>query len=121
MVSKPDAPCYRTWVEQEAARIGSDKCTLALDWNVWCCFEHDLSCHFAKDPRDAYRWFREGAEAPWLVAKEHRRADADKRFWSCNRKLVKAQGGNWFTRRLKLLRTDARYLGVRVGAVLPPF
>lgn len=108
--------CYKTFVTDEAERIGSDKCTLALDWNVWCCYEHDLSCHFAKDPRDAYRLHRGGVADYWGQAKAHPRREADQRFWRCNRKAVPKTMG-----RLKrwgwMLRSDVRYLGVRIGAI----
>ena len=108
---------YHEWVEHEAILYKSDRCTLSIDWNVWCCLEHDLSCLFGKDPRDAYRLWKCGETDIWLKAKEHQRRDADKRFWKCNREMVKKHHGNFFTRRLLLLRTDVRYLGVRVGAI----
>jgi hypothetical protein len=33
---------YREWVEDEAARLGSDGCTMALGLKVFCCKEHDV-------------------------------------------------------------------------------
>jgi hypothetical protein len=102
---------YDEFVTLEAIKINSDKCTFATDWNVWCCYEHDLACHYAKDPRDAFERARAGYPNYWQVAKELRRKDADKRFWQCNRAKAPSLAGR--------LRSDVRYLGVRLGALWP--
>lgn len=106
---------YRSWVRQEAIRIKSDKCTFARDWNVWCCYEHDLACHFGKDPRSAYRKWRAGAslEQAWLTADSMRRRQADLRFWKCNEQRSQTK---W-----EKTRSKVRYIGVRIGAILPPY
>lgn len=107
---------YHEWVEAEAITAKSDKCTFSLDWNVLCCLEHDLSCLYGKDPRDAYRLWKLRATDYWLRACYHARRDADKRFWKCNREMVKSNHNGikkWFG----LLRTDFRYVGVRIGAI----
>ena len=110
---------YKEWVEAEARKINSDKCTLSLDWNVWCCLRHDLSCYYGKDPLDAYLLWRNGELDCWAKADKQPRREADKQFWQCNREMVKGQGVNWFKKRWGLLRTDFRYLGVRVGELWP--
>ena len=102
---------YQDWVISEAKAANSDACTKALDWNVWCCYEHDLSCLYAKDPRDAYRKWKESPVDYWCRASYHRRRDADKRFWRCNRELDPSAVGK--------LRSDVRYIGVRIGALWP--
>lgn len=102
---------YQVWVVTEARIIKSDGCTKSRDWNLWCCYEHDLACHYGKDPRDAFRHFKEGAPDYWLRAAYFRRRDADKRFWQCNRKAAPALVGK--------IRSDIRYIGVRIGALWP--
>lgn len=108
---------YADWLVKERNELHFDKCTMSLDWNVQCCDEHDWTCSLARDPRDGYRRWRGGDPDYRINAKEFSRHDADKRFWKCNREMVKKNHGNWFTRRLLLLRTDVRYVGVRIGAV----
>jgi len=101
---------YKDWIVSEAIAVASDKCTFALDWNVWCCYEHDLACLYAKDPRDAYLHWQAGCKDYWLQADYMRRSAADKRFWRCNRELDPSIIGK--------LRGDARYLGVRAKGIL---
>ena len=108
---------YKQWVEQEAIELKSDKCTMALDWNVWCCFQHDWTCSLGKDPYDGYRLWKLGDPDYRLNAREMSRRDADTRFWRCNREMVEQNTGNWFKRRWGMLRADVRYVGVRIGAV----
>lgn len=101
------------WVIVEALYIKSDKCTFARDWNVWCCYRHDLSCHYGRDPYSAYKFWCLGEKEYWLKAKGERRRDADIEFWKCNRK----RSRDWKDK----VRSNVRYLGVRVGALLPPY
>ena len=91
----------------------SDKCTCALDWNVWCCYEHDLACLFGKDPRSAYRLWKGGEEHYWEKASVLQRRPADRRFWRCNRRHAPSFWGR--------VRSNIRYIGVRIGAFLPPY
>lgn len=93
---------YEEWVIKHAKRINSDGCTAVSEWNHWCCLEHDLACHYGKDPREAYK-------VGWKDAPPLSRAEADKRFWKCNREASPTLWGK--------LRADIRYLGVRLGAV----
>lgn len=118
-MSQPES-AYMLWVANEAAEMKSDNCTFSLDWNVWCCWEHDWTCSLARDPRDGYRLWKVGDPDYRINAKEMSRKDADKRFWKCNRSMVKTNRSGWkkFT---GLLRTDFRYAGVRIGAFLPPY
>lgn len=102
--SAAGAASYKEWVIQEAAKINTDGCTKALDWNLWCCYEHDLACHYGKDPEDAFH-------VGWLEAPYLRRKEADRRFWRCNR--------NAAPNPLGALRADIRYIGVRIGALWP--
>jgi hypothetical protein len=98
---------YQEWIISEALKIHSDKCTFAKDWNVWCCYEHDLACHFKKDPRSAFQL------QSWALAVPLSRKEADRRFWRCNRRQEPSAWGRF--------RSDLRYLGVRIGAFLPPY
>lgn len=103
--SQPTTLSYKEWVVEEAAKVSSDACTFARDWNVWCCYEHDLACHYGKDPREAFRL------GSWLEAPYLRRRDADKRFWRCNRTLEPSLWGR--------VRSDFRFIGVRLGDLWP--
>lgn len=104
---------YREWIEAEAKKIGTDNCTLAADWHVWCCWEHDLACHYGKDPKVAYRFYQDNSTDYWNEACYLYRRAADKRFTACNLKLSKGF--------LDISRSLLRYLGVRLGALLPPY
>jgi hypothetical protein len=97
------APYYK-WVREEAAKIGSDACTASKDWQVHCCYEHDLACYYKRDPKVAYSlgW----AEAPLMTRRE-----ADKMFTKCN--LASSRGF------LGTARSLLRYVGVRMGALWP--
>ena len=108
---------YREWIENEAIIANSDRCTFSLDWNVWCCYRHDLACLYGKDPLDAFCLWKNGETDYWLKAKEQSRREADKQFWKCNREMVKKENGGWWKKAISLLRTDIRYVGVRIGAI----
>lgn len=101
---------YREWVVFESALMHSDKCTCAIDWNVWCCYEHDLACHYGKDPRIAFLFYQQNYPDYWLQAPYLLRKDADRRFWKCNRAQTPTLLGR--------LRSDIRYVGVRIGALI---
>lgn len=101
---------YKDWVVSEATNIKSDKCTFALDVHTWCCYEHDLACSYGKDPREAYRLYKEGFEDVWRLAAFIKRSEADKRFRLClqeHSKLGKWSPMSWW-----------RWVGVRIGAWL---
>lgn len=107
---------YKRWVESEAQKIGSDGCTLVSEWHQWCCFEHDLGCHYLKDAKKAFEIYLKTSSQglgvdPWALAPEMSRRQVDKRFAECN--LASAKG-------LKdKLRAGVRYIGVRIGAWIP--
>ena len=104
-----DSPLeYWDWIAAEAARIGSDGCTGVSEWHHPCCLEHDLACHFGRDPRSAYDCYVKGSENPWLDAKDQGRRRSDLKFAQCN--FQRSESGWEFS------RSVIRYLGVRVGA-----
>ena len=100
----PQEQLYIEWVKKEAAKINSDGCTAVSEWHQWCCFEHDLACHYGKDPRKAII-------VGWDAAPNLSRREADKRFAACNFKMSR---NAW-----EYIRTGARYIGVRLGALWP--
>lgn len=110
---------YYLWCEAEARKINSDGCTAVSEWHKRCCFEHDLACHYGKDPRDAFKiWASEHGDNdsgwplnPWPVAKPLSRRDADKRFAACNFSMSRNP--------LEYARSGIRYIGVRLGAFWP--
>lgn len=102
---------YESFVETEARKINSDGCTAVADWQIWCCWEHDLGCHYGKDPRDAFKRFVAGDPAYWINAAPLSRRDVDKLFTACN--LRKSRGFFGTARSL------IRYIGVRIGAAWP--
>lgn len=102
---------YPTWIESEAKRHGTDNCTLSLDWNVWCCWEHDLWCIYLVDPREAYELWLLGDEDPWRNSPRRSRRQGDINFWRCNRRRSPTLWGR--------VRSGARLLGVRIGAIFP--
>lgn len=104
---------YEEWVESEAQRINSDGCTAVPDWQVWCCYEHDLACHYGKDPRDAFQRLLNGNPFYWSDAAPITRRNADLRFTGCN--LRKSRG------LLGTIRSLIRYVGVRIGAFFGSF
>lgn len=105
---------YWQFVETEAKAIGSDGCTGVSEWHKECCWEHDLCCHFGKDPRDAYRLYCEDhrypREAIWQLTDDMSRRQADYAFAKCNLE--------WSPTRKGKLRSIGRFLGVRIGAFL---
>jgi hypothetical protein len=48
-------PNYIHWLRAEATLIDTDGCSAVSGLKVECCYEHDLSYFYAKDPREAYR------------------------------------------------------------------
>ena len=103
---------YQDWIISEAKRLKSDGCTAVVDWNQWCCFQHDYTCTTGKDPRSAYNYWRTTKDATFedaqRMADPLSRREADKLFWRCNRKVSPTLLGK--------LRADLRYIGVRIGA-----
>jgi hypothetical protein len=95
---------YWAWVKIEAQKINSDGCSKSKDWQVHCCYEHDLACHYGKDPRKAVL-------TGWANAPKISRRDADKAFTGCNLKYSKGFVGT--------TRSLLRYLGVRIGSLWP--
>ena len=85
---------YWEWVRSEAALIGTDGCSAVMGFHVECCFEHDLSYRYAKDPRAAYRAEQAGVVADvWAYAVPITRAEADARFRQCHQNRSKL--GRW--------------------------
>ena len=89
------------YIQKLKKAIRSDKCTMAIDWNVPCCVLHDLVCSTGIDH----------------YGQPTSRRDADTRFWRCNRDMVRANTPSRMKRWWGLLRADVRYAGVRIGAV----
>jgi hypothetical protein len=69
---------YRKWLEEEAAKVGSDGCTCAAEWKKICCLEHDLSYYHGKNPRWAYYL------KSWTLAYSISRLEADNHFMECS-------------------------------------
>jgi hypothetical protein len=90
---------YWDWIKAEAKKANSDGCSFVPDWRLPCCHEHDIAYAYAKDPRDAYRHWRnltiadEQANGWWDLAEPITRGEADKRFRQCNQK--KSKLGKW--------------------------
>lgn len=105
---------YSDWVRLEAARIKADGCTGVSEWNHECCLEHDLACHYGRDPRSAYLLYKvqtgRPRSNPWVDAKRLGRRRADYAFLRCNEGKARSPVGG--------LRAFVRFLGVRVGALL---
>lgn len=100
---------YWDWVAKEAKRIDSDGCSCVSEWHEPCCFEHDLACHFGRDPLSAYLASLAGSANPWLDAKEMPRRKADVMFGECNARMSGKNPLGW-------VRSGVRFLGVRLGA-----
>lgn len=113
VVAGQEPRSYEKFIEEEAKLHGTDGCTFATDWQVFCCWEHDLACELQKDPRDAYKKYLYGLSDYWACAIDMSRRDADKMFASCN--LRKSKGFVGTSRSL------FRFVGVRLGALLPPY
>lgn len=77
--------CYADFITAEAKAIKSDGCTLVSELFRSCCLEHDCTYYYAKDPRSAYRHYRERPDASdyWHLADPITRRDADARMRSC--------------------------------------
>lgn len=107
---------YWEWIKDEAAAVGSDGCTGVSDWHIECCWEHDLACHYNKNPRSAYEIYmaREGhrveAMNPWSYAEDMTRRQADYAFADCNL--------DWSATKKGKLRSIVRFIGARIGAFL---
>jgi hypothetical protein len=102
-------PTYWNFIKSEAALMDTDGCSAVTGARVECCFEHDLGYRRARDPRDAYRHFRNGRLAdPWDAALPIERSEVDRRFRQClmNRSTL----GRWSPMAWWL------WAGVRVGA-----
>lgn len=102
--------CYWDWIRAEATRINSDGCTGVSEWHHICCLEHDLACHFGRDPRSAFDKMLKGSDNPWLDAEHQTRRQSDLTFARCNYQRSESAGA--------FFRTTVRYLGVRFGAWL---
>jgi hypothetical protein len=102
---------YWQFIAREARLIGSDGCTKVSEWHQECCFEHDLSCHYGKDPRLAYAWYCLNSDGDyWQRAGVLSRRQADYAFARCNYQ--------WSASKIGKVRSFFRFLGVRVGALL---
>lgn len=115
-VGAEDSASFYQWCADEAKKINSDGCTVVDEWNQPCCWEHDLGCHYGKDPRDAFRIALTGLPQTdggieWYLAKKMSRREADKRFAACNFKRSQDLAG--------FVRSGLRYLGVRIGSLWP--
>jgi len=104
---------YWDFVRVEAKHIGSDGCTLVSELFRDCCLEHDLSYYCGKDPRSAYRFYRNlcAGHDYWYFADAIERSEADDRFKKCiqdRSKLGKWSPISW-----------VRWLGVKVGGWKP--
>lgn len=88
------SPAYIEWLKEEAAKINSDGCTCVTEWHQACCFEHDLSWSYGRDPMVAFTagW----SAAPVLSC------------WAANWRFKRCNGSS--------LRSWVRFLGVTVGA-----
>ena len=104
---------YWQFIEEQARYLGSDGCTVVSEWHRECCFEHDLACHYKKDPRSAYAHYTyfPGADEPsdwWALADPMSRREADYAFARCNY--------DWSYNTQGRIRSFIRFLGVRLGA-----
>jgi len=68
---------YWDWVKVECRKIKSDGCSKVTQAFKFACEEHDLSYYYARDPRDAYKWYLASALDPWKLAKPITRGQAD--------------------------------------------
>jgi hypothetical protein len=101
-------PYYWHWIRSEAALVDADGCSgPATGVHIECCFEHDLSYYYAKDPHSAYRLYRGGALDPWPCALPIDRPTVEARFRKCHQNRSKL--GRWSPMAL------FRWVGVRVG------
>ena len=98
---------YRAWVEDEAARLGSDGCTGGFGAYRFCCLEHDV----------LYRGGKHQDGRPCS------KAEADHRFRSCIQRESRVLGWwnpiawwRWFVVKY-FAKPKARAQGVRVADV----
>jgi hypothetical protein len=89
-MKRPRVPCpthsYSGWVKSEALWIDADGCSgPAAGFRVICCLEHDLAYYYGRDPRAAYRGWRDGVSFAlvWAVAPPIDREEVDRRFRTC--------------------------------------
>lgn len=105
---------YWQFIAQEAEAIGADGCTGVSEWHRECCLEHDLACHYGKDPRSAYDKYKYGSWVVegdwWYLAEDMSRRQADYAFATCNYE--------WSATHKGRIRSFFRFLGVRIGALL---
>jgi hypothetical protein len=105
---------YWLFIEKEARRTGSDGCTGVSDWNIECCWEHDLACWSNKNPRSAYEQYLANPTADpdewWTNAEWMTRRQADYAFGACNIEWSHTKKGK--------VRSFFRFIGSRIGAFL---
>ncbi len=101
---------YWRFIEKEAQKVGSDGCTGVSEWNRECCLEHDLACHYEKNPHSAYEFYVAGVRNFWVQAEEMTRRQADYQFGACNIA--------WSPTKVGKVRSFFRFIGVRIGAYL---
>jgi hypothetical protein len=101
---------YADFVKSEALWIDADGCSgPAAGFRVICCLEHDLAYYYGRDPRAAYRGWRDGVSFAlvWTVAPPIDREEVDRRFRTClqnEASLGKYSPMAWW-----------RWAGVRIG------
>lgn len=99
---------YWGWVKNEAAKIKADGCSRVTQARQECCFEHDLSYYYGRDPRDAYRLYKEKCVDCWAQARHISKFETEERFWDCNAQRSRVR---WFSP-----MAGWRYLGVSLFA-----
>lgn len=106
---------YWKFIDDEARGMGSDGCTGVSEWHQPCCQEHDLACHYGKNPRSAYAHYcaspNRYSASWWAHAEPMTRRQADYMFGHCNLEWSDDSP-------IGKARSVARFLGVRVGAIL---
>ena len=103
---------YWKFIDDEARGAGSDGCTKVSEWHQPCCQEHDLACHYGKNPRSAYALYCARPDRPyWVEAEDMSRRQADYMFGNCN--LEWSDGSP-----IGKVRSIVRFIGVRIGALL---
>lgn len=98
---------YWNWIEHEAGFIKTDGCSRVTGAYRRCCWVHDLSYYYGRDPAEAYEHYARGGVEPWSWAQAITRAQADADFRRC----MQAHSAAGFWSPLALLR----WAGVRVG------
>jgi hypothetical protein len=102
---------YWAFIVREAAHVNSDGCSCVSEWHEYCCFEHDLACHYGKNPRSAYAHYCNDETCDfWGRADSMGRRKADYMFGDCNYQ--------WSPNKVGKVRSFFRFLGVRVGALV---